>query len=276
MNQRLAKQLLQSLSYPLTPPGCSSHFVPHPYYDRKAVEIAIVQEHRFAFFYWLKWRFKDGTSDLPPDLVTIDWHDDVGGECDFNEQQLKKLDPSDENELSLFCWAGLRSLNDGHVAPALYLDAIGDVHAIIRQDWGAGVSEHDRRSKIVDRHGRSHTIRYYRSPATFMRTNENGDNSRSVIVDLDLDYFTRQHSSDVHGRQIRLPDSVVRKTLEPSAAFMQTLLPRLAGVTIATEPEHCGGMANCLHILGVVNEVLFNGSLLSAEGSWRLGGKKSR
>lgn len=269
MNGRLLARLIKDLGYSLAPPGCSSGFVDHPRRRDEVVEVAIVHEHRFAFFYWLKWHNARRAGAPAPDLVTLDWHDDVGGNCDFSPRTLKRLNLADEKEVAVFCWAGLRSLNDGHIAPALYLNALKDVHAIVKQDWAPGVLAPNRNGEIVDRHGYRHAIHYHRSPAAFLRVIQNRAHLGRFVIDLDLDYFTRQHPSGEHGRQIRLPDTVVRRMLDPARPFMDALLPRLAGMTIALEPEHCGGIANCAHLLDLVSSTLFRKPILSAGCSWR-------
>ena len=101
-------------------------------------------EHRIAFYYWIKCkqrlmydsrtrtRWADGEF-RPPDLITWDWHDDCGGECDHIESELKRLDQSNEQEVAFFCWAGLRPINDGHIAPAIWLNALGNVYILQKQ-----------------------------------------------------------------------------------------------------------------------------------------------
>ena len=46
-----------------------------------------IQEHRFAFFYWLKWRHKQQLKNkkaVPPNLVTVDCGTMMsGGKCDL-------------------------------------------------------------------------------------------------------------------------------------------------------------------------------------------------
>jgi len=57
-----------------TPPGSLSQLLSHPYYrERKSIEIAIFNDHRYAFFFWNKWTQKlmnDGSINYPPSLVT--------------------------------------------------------------------------------------------------------------------------------------------------------------------------------------------------------------
>jgi len=267
LNEDLVNELVSGVHNVLDPPGCSSSFLEHPVDRRRAVEVAVVHEHRFAFFYWMKWKHAQKSASLP-DLVTIDWHDDVGGECDYTPRILESLNPRDENELGLFCWLGLRSINDGHIAPAAYLDAFQNVHAIVKQGWDTGKRERDGR--LIDRNRREHRIEYHRSPAAFLRAFRKIEPGRQVLLDLDLDYFTRPDRSKEHRRQQRLSDDRIRQVLNPSGPLMEALLPRLAGMTIALEPEYCGGISNCVHLLDTVSDVLFQKPLLSAGCSWRL------
>ena len=258
MNNHLISRLLSGMQGLTPPPGGHSWFLESEYHRDRAVEVAVVFEHRFAFFYWLRWRH-DRQNVEPPDLVTIDWHDDIGGNCDFNPDVLDALNTGDSNELAFFCWSGLRSLNDGHVAPALYLNAFRNVHAIIKQDWYHGSKASDRRCNILDNHQKPHTIRYHRSPSAFLRALRNDANTHPIVLDLDLDYFTREHPSGDLFRQIRLHDGVIRRTLDVGRPLMSALLPRIVGITIALEPCYCGGVLNSLHILDVVCQTLFRG-----------------
>ncbi|HEY4262489.1 MAG TPA: hypothetical protein VGM98_20170 [Schlesneria sp.] len=131
MNIKFATTLLKRIGH-IDPPGCLSDFLEHPdpqYRNTRSVEVGFVLEHRFAFYYWIKCkqelqrrRTNPNVSDeqfTPPDLVTWDWHDDVGGECDFIEKELIQLNQADQQEVAFFCWAGLRQINDGHCASAL-------------------------------------------------------------------------------------------------------------------------------------------------------------
>ena len=233
----------------------------------RAIEVALVFEHRFAFYYWLRWRH-DLQAEAPPDLVTIDWHDDVGDTCDFNARTLASLNVADPNELALFCWLGLRSLNDGHIAPALYLNALGDVHALIKQDWQPGIPARERGYEIVDREGQPHVINYHRRALSCRRALKGNDSPGPIVLDLDLDYFTRDHPSGDRFRQIRLSDHAIEALLDTTRPFMAQLLPRVVGMTIALEPGYCGGIHNSLAILDVVCRTLFSGARCSRLAKW--------
>lgn len=261
--------MLKKLCHPISPPGCTNDFIAHPTRRDKAVEIGVVLQHRFAFFYWLKWHAERTPTAPPPNLLTIDWHDDVGGDCDFTPAQLKTLNPKDGNELSLFCWAGLRSLNDGQIAPAQYLNAIGDVYVVLKQ-YGSRrkMYEEYRKRTQKDLDGNAHQIHYYDSPEDFL--DEHGDDPvHPLVLDLDLDYFTTAANSGEHGAQERVSDRAIRKVVSPDGPLMRWVFPRLHGFTIALEPKYCGGVHNCAHILDVVGSTLCDPPLLSAGMKWR-------
>lgn len=281
MNYSLFRDLLKldhgGLLYP---PGCSTTFIRHPSGANESVEVGIVHEHRFAFYYWLglkkklshrrqEPRLRDADY-VPPDLLTIDWHDDVGGECDFIPSFLHRLNQRDPNEVGLFCWLGLRPLNDGHVAPAVYLNAIGDVYVILKQGEGAQkLHPHQRHRVLCDRYGREHQVRYFFSPEEYL--DQHGVNqSTPLALDIDLDYFVTCRAQDERlGAATPVPTEAVESLLDPNGELMEWALSRLCCLTIALEPQHCGGIANSLHILGVLDRTLFSPSLHHADGDWR-------
>jgi hypothetical protein len=267
MNTEVMATMLQKMWHPISPPGCTSDFIDHPPRRDKAVEIGIVLEHCFAFFYWLKWHANREPSLPPPNLLTIDWHDDVGGDCDFTPETLNQLNPKNENELSLSCWAGLRSRNDGQLTPAQYLNAIGDVSVILKQHQEAENMENRHRTQ-TDRYGKAHQIHYFNSPEDFLQSHANYP-PHSLILDLDLDYFTSEAPSGEHGAQKRVSDREIKRFVSPQGPLMQWILPRLDGFTIALEPKFCGGVGNCAHILNVISSTLCDPPLLSAGMKWR-------
>lgn len=103
MNAKLIMEVLSGIRGELRPPGGASWFEHSSRDLRRALEVAIVLEHRFAFFYWLRWHIGRSLHEPPPDLLTMDWHDDIGGTCDFKPATLTRLSPRDANELSVFC-----------------------------------------------------------------------------------------------------------------------------------------------------------------------------
>lgn len=272
MNRELVDRLLDRMNHPLESPGTFGGFIDHPVLRRECVEIGVVMHHRFAFEFWSKWAVKDiERYGRPPNLLTIDWHDDVGGACDFIPEELEALNLCDENEVSLFCWAGLRSLDDGHIAPAQYLNVIGDTYVILKQHRERRrLDERYRTREVVDRYGNPHRVHYYDSAKQFLAAHAD-DGVHRCIWDLDLDYFMRYAGDDFPDAGTTRPvsDRVIREFVSPSSPLTQWILPRLAGWTIALEPEYCGGVRNCMRFLDLVTRTVGDPPLLSHGMRWK-------
>ncbi|MCH7724887.1 MAG: hypothetical protein IH991_00185 [Planctomycetes bacterium] len=279
MNQSLIRDLVQGVNGVMFPPGCCSDFVNHPA-GREAVEIATVWDHRFAFYFWLCWQFKDRPSNEkltslrdanPPDLLTVDWHNDVGSNSDWQYGLLERLNPQERTELGLYCWLGLHPQNDGQILPAVYLNAIRNVHVILKQHREQRQANPDSYHRpFEDRFGQEHEIHYYWSADEFLERNELAQ-EYPAIFDLDLDYFTQYDGTDFPTRNSAelVSDDEVRELIHPEGELMEWVLPRLAGMTIALEPEFCGGIPNCLHLLNLVSEMLFDPALFRHNFGWR-------
>lgn len=245
--RRLARDLTASLD----PPGCWTAFVDHPLCPSRSIEVAIVSRHRFAFYYWLKWWNKD---DRLLSLVTMDWHNDVGGTSDFDPKVIRDLDLSNSNEMALFCWAGSRSLDDGHIAPALYRGAFQRVDVINKQSRQDGCLAVEKQTNCD---GEVAEIRFHRCPADFAKWHRRQACGTEIVFDLDLDYFTVEHPSRDLGKQRLQPESYVHRVLDPQGELMSQLLPEVRRITIALEPYYCGGLSNCLRLLDLVSDTLF-------------------
>ena len=255
---------------------------------QKAIQVAVIHLHRFAFNYWLRWSTHKWTKSLPkdqrsPDLVTIDYHDDVGGKCDCvfeeldllvgklevgninDEQELKDAAHGRENaerNVAIYSMLGLRGLNDGHIYPAQHLNAIGDVFVLYKQ---RGPSERI----FTDPFGNEHRTRYFNDPDELIEALEESP-YRSTYFDLDVDYFF-EDKSKVRGSEVMIPEKKIRQFMNPKSELMSCILQRdLQGVTFALEPTYCGGLPGCFKAMSIVMESLFTGDLLgSSDLKWR-------
>jgi hypothetical protein len=257
-------------------PGCHVESLPHPTREGKCVKVALVDEHRFAFAFWVQWRGEEiagmrrggrngNETDLrSPTLISLDWHNDVGCTGDYNPQQLCHLDKGNENLLGLFSWICLPGNNDGHILPAVYLNAVDNVYVLLKQ-LGTRPDKQNREHR--DRGDQAHEIRYFAAIEELIGTLEDTDPSE-VILDIDLDFFTECKNGDFDSIK-RVSDTKIKKVLDPSGPFMKTVLPRLTGITIALEPRYCGGIQNSLHILRVIDRFLFLPSLFHQKCGWR-------
>lgn len=288
MNERLLR-LLANREHCIVPSPGDVDFIKSPTNPSKVIEIAVIHLHRFAFNYWLRWSTDDWTKSLPvdqtaPDLVTIDYHNDVGGECDCAFDELRLLvgrleieedvsekEVSDvlrrrqvaENNVATYSMLGLRALNDGHIFPAQYLNALGDVFVLYKQDEPAEES-------FTDPYGNEHRTRYFNDPAELVKALNEDFSQRSTYLDLDVDYFV-EDKSGIHGNEKMIPAKKIREFMNPESEPMATILQRdLKGVTFALEPTYCGGLPGCFKAMSIVMETLFEGSLLgSGDLKWR-------
>lgn len=244
------------------PPGCKCGILAHPAGTNEAVELALFQEHRFAFFFWSKWTRALGLQNSPPDLVSLDWHEDLAAPGGQELNDLLDLDQSDPRALAIFCWEGLNPLNDGHILAAAYLNLIGNIYVVRKQFGGTDDS-------FEDANGRSHRICCFDTiddlVAELRQTNV-----ERVFFDIDLDYFTASPDLCGGGNKVELvADEVVRTVLDPESELLAWVFQRFAGMTIATEPEFCGGLINSNHLLSLVSDALFAPQLLADGANWK-------
>lgn len=246
----------------MRPPGTYYDILAHPADSKRAVEVAVVQDHRFAFFYWLKWRNRHSKQIKPPSLVSLDWHQDLVAPCDLECEWLRQLDIHDYKAVSFFCWDKLHCLNDGQILAAAYLNIIGDVHVLQKQ-------RDDFPVKFEDISGGVHAVRCYDTNDDLLEAVSSQEHP-SVILDIDLDYFTESSSPCGNGADLKLvAREDITRCLQQNGKLMSWVLPRICGMTIATEPEFCGGLINSNYLFGIVNDILFYPPLLSGEADWR-------
>jgi hypothetical protein len=280
MNNELVRLLMQDIRY-IDPPGCVSEFVDHPfppYRNHRCVEVGFVIEHRFAFCYWIKCKQKlqqkqrissalDDEHFMPPDLVTWDWHDDFGGDNDVTKDKLAMLNQRDEQEVALYAWAGLCSLNDGQIIPAVWLNAIGNVYIVQKQHQNCT----NENLSIEDRFGHKHRVFYFRSLKDFPNTFEKTNTGSGVIWDVDLDYFTQGRSVPDQCYTPPLRGEKIAATLSPDAPWIPLILRDLKAITIALEPKYTGGLSVSLELYRHWESALFAAPLCSKRCRWRKG-----
>jgi hypothetical protein len=184
-------------------------------------------------------------------LVSIDWHQDLCGPDPEESAGLAVLDRTNDSEIALFAWSQLNPLNDGHVRAASKVGIIGDVYVLCRQEL---VEEEDN-------------VRVFHDPELFRAAVAD---LPEAILDIDLDYFI--HSSEPFGggdKAKLVPYAEIGRVLNPRTGVIAELVPKLAGITIAIEPEWCGGLKRAYRLLQAVNEIMFDGSLLTGSVHWR-------
>jgi hypothetical protein len=242
------------------PPGTFLQTVPDPGGSQRNIEKAIIMEHRFAFFFWMKWiqKLRDRSNSYqPPALVTIDWHRDLAPPTDQLKTDLEQLDQSNLSDIANFVWARFDQTNDGHILCAAWLNLIGDV--ILLQNTTS-----KQQHTFHDMHGNSHTIYEFKAYSQFEEFLVDR-NDNELFFDIDLDYFIHgkgsdQYSDDFH----RYADEEIKRIMNVEKPAFRYLLPKIEGVTVALEPSYCGGIANSCHIMKVVQNQLF-----TSQNKWR-------
>ncbi len=248
-------------------PGSYCQGTIHPYYLHAiSCPIAIVQQHRFVFYYWLKWAKelpykKFITQNAPPALISFDWHRDIH-EIQ-NSADLKRLNSDNLTDVALFTWFRLNPNNDGHILSAAYLNMIGDIYRLIKQGDDDSVVD-----KYEDMFGNIHHIFIHKSLNDLYRNLKVAD-TEVFYFDIDLDYFIESDNSAGFGVKSIASEEEIFSTLDVNSDFMRLIFPRLGGMTIATEPKWCGGLINSNYFLDGLNYSLFDGSLLSKDCYWR-------
>lgn len=248
----------------IPPPGCETVYAPSSF-EKDSCCIGIVNEHRFAFYYWAKYaeKWKDYEK---PILITIDTHDDVGADSDVIPEDLDNLDLKNDLELSLFAWTRLAGNNDGQIRPAIYLDLFSDVFVLLKEE---SFDFDDINSYICkDSYNEEHKIGFFYNHSKLL--NSLPDN-RPIYLDIDLDYFTKDHpeKDDTRGAAVRWSDEEIINMISMEGEFAKAIIPNLVGMTIALEPEYSGGLKNSFEILNLINQEWFDNTLMTDECKWK-------
>ncbi len=255
----------------VTPPGTAVEILAHPYYgNSRSIELAAFAEHRYAFFFWAKWTgklLKENRIASPPDLVSLDWHQDLAWPTKGEKGWLRSLDVSNNRDLSLYAWANLSPINDTHIMAAAYLNLIGDIYVHCRQ---GRFEDHWRDQKFKDRYGNVHTVRKFREYDKLEEFLLNSE-VNNVYFDIDLDFFTIQNPLNGAGKNFTyLGDDTIRQMLEVERPLIWWIFQRLCGFTIATEPEHTGGLLRSNRYLALISKLYFSPVLFANYGEqWK-------
>lgn len=245
--------------YYYKPPGSFEENLPHPSGKDDAFERAVIVDHRFAFFYWLKWNkrlIKKKKNNLPSTLISIDFHRDLAAPTEVEKKELANLDVQNLSDVSNFSWARLNPLNNGHILASAYLNLIGEI--IILKHQGS-----NKTFVFKDYYGNDHRIFETTDYNLFTKKILNLE-SKSVYLDIDLDYFTNGvEDNGIKRNTIISSDKEVKKILNTKSLLFTHLLPKVDGITFATEPYYCGGIQNSSQLLIYVDSCFF-----SKKGQW--------
>lgn len=237
------------------PPGTFRETIAHPGGSDRTIEKAIIMEHRFAFFFWMKWRNQlrdQGQLRRPsPTLISIDWHRDLAPPTAAQKAQLEQLDQSNLSDIANYVWAQFDQTNDGHILCAAWLDLVGDI--ILLKN-----SAREMEDSFSDLNGKEHAIyefREYERFEDFLLQRED----EHIFFDIDLDYFIHGKGSVTYSENFhRYSDEEIKQVINHENPAFTHILTHIEGMTIAQEPAYCGGIFNSCHLLQIVHAQLFD------------------
>ena len=179
---------------------------------------------------------------------------------------MSKLDIKNQFEVSFYSWAKLNPLNDNHILSAAFLDLIGDIYVVCKDFSCSGLNDIE---EITDINNNVHLVRKFDSSKNLL-THLLTSNLKEILLDIDLDYFTIDNISSNDKQQFSyMSDKTIKELFNPRSPVMSWILSRIAGFTIALEPEHCGGLQRSMKYLSLLENTLFTGSIFNDEVEWK-------
>lgn len=232
----------------INPLGFYRSFLPGRNQSR-CVTVDLFDNHRLMFFSILSNR----KTDSPLNLISIDYHLDLVEPYESEKEKLLKLDLRSEKEVAFFVWHNLNPLNDNHILSAAYLNLLSDI-IILTKDTDT------INRKYLDKDGKEHNVYLYNDCNSFVERIKMVKGN--ILLDIDLDYFVEK-SRDQNGNEIIKyePKRKDYTIFNKRAKLMQYCKDKLEMITIAREPEHCGGVLNSNAILARICNKLFHGSI---------------
>lgn len=241
------------------PPNVTRQILRHPSGRNESIELSVFNYHRFAFYYWVKWTQK---LKVIPDLITFDWHQDLGYPNEFTKKELEELDLKDLFEISFFAWARLNTNNDTHILAAAFLNQINDIWVVCKQNMGW------EDEYLEDLFGNIHTIKKFKSPED-LKNALFKTQIKNVYLDIDLDYFTKENNATNDRSHFTYhTDKFIREMIDPQNELISWIFKRTEGLTIALEPKCTGGISKSLKILSLIEKKWFNKSIGPMNVCW--------
>jgi hypothetical protein len=123
--------------------------------------------------------------------------------------------------------------------------------------------------ELIDKYGNVHIIKKFKAfeelESFLLKSNE-----EKVFLDIDLDFFVLD--SGLHNGTFNftyLQKDRINEMLHSERPLIRWIFERLQGFTIATEPEHCGGILKSNEFLTIINRLFFKPDLFSPNANWR-------
>jgi hypothetical protein len=213
----------------------------------RSLDVFVFDHHRTAFLVWA-WAARQGRALT---LLTLDRHMDLEAPMAPPPALAVSLE-----ELDGYARWKLSPRNDDHVLAALEAGAVGDTAVIARSHAPASLEGF---RPYVDRAGRPHRFAFARTlEEASAEVSDLVRSAERIALDIDLDCFTTLSDAD--------PEEVVPWDAEhidgflrppDSQAFWEQALAKVAVVTIAREPYHCGGLGRAARLWNAFAHVFF-------------------
>jgi hypothetical protein len=237
-------------------------------FDFREKKVYLFRDHSVAIK-CLKKAFDEKTIKKDNFLVHIDNHSDLQY-VEKNLEKSKKIVDLNDEELDDFI-QGLRSDNSEFIIPLFYSGLIRDCISIHREEGSfnekktegrlGGDSEHI----LFDKDGKGHKVFLGGSSVRELFHTHGGllgdkiqhndiiseYNSKKVILDIDLDYFTYSEGKRFAQNRRDIIEQI-------NSDSFQNLINKSSIILIALEPKCCGGNEDCLEILNIFEEAIFS------------------
>lgn len=243
------------------PPGSKEDYLPDILENKdKSISRAVFTEHRFSFFWWNRWtqEKRKNNADYLADIITIDFHNDLHFPNENDCDELKGLDLSNDFDVSFHSWARLNGNSDDHILSACFLNIIGDVYALTKQDIN------EREFSFKDLEKNDHNIFVFDD---YQKLLEKLSESKSnhYFLDVDLDYFISVEGDYGSPENWELvDDEIIRNCISKENGIIGNISDKLDAITIALEPDYTGGLKNSFSIFLTIENTLFDES-----GKWK-------
>lgn len=185
----------------------------------------------------------------PPNLISIDYHQDLNMMSEFARSQIVDLNVSSTHEVTRFVSEYLSPLNHDHITAAIYMGLVENVVLLSK-------SGDCTFRQFADKEGRNHEIRATKDQAEFEQLvlSISGD----ICLDIDLDFFVERYRNRNREERFRLAKNMRDSSLlDPNSPLMRHCAGQLRLITIAREAKCCDGLLRSNQIFEHVWKNLF-------------------
>jgi len=237
-------------------------------YEVNDKKLFIIKDHSVALLCWYK-VFKNNLIQKNTTLFHIDKHPDFCYNDSLKEKSLKLLDMSEE-EITRYILNELRNDNSEFIVDAMFSKLIKDGICISYNScsyYGNSIdgsysttkkkqfiSEEIEHNYYLEESQNISNIVGYQAligdSCVHQDTDKLFKEANNLILDIDLDFFTYLNEINYAKNSLDIKNQIT------SESFKE-IFSKSKVITIALEPECCGGIQQCLEILNVFNEELF-------------------